>query len=81
MSGTARRRGSRGRLLRSEPSPTEDPEDLKDEEKEKEDGKRPVTGGAGDTPAFPPPPESFTLSTGINAQLQAQLARISRLKK
>jgi hypothetical protein len=66
MSGTARRRESRERLLKSEFSLTEDPEDLKNEKKE-EDSKRPVTGGAGDTLAFLSPPESFILLTGTDA--------------
>jgi hypothetical protein len=66
MSGTVRRRESRERLLKSEPSLTKDPEDLKNEEK-KENNKRPVTGGVGDTPASLPPPESFILLIKTNA--------------
>jgi hypothetical protein len=65
MSGTVKRRESRGRLLKSEPSLTEDPEDLENEKKK--NSKRPNAGGAGDTPAFLPPLESFILSTGTNA--------------
>jgi hypothetical protein len=37
MSGTARRRESKGRFFKSEPFTTEDPEDLKDDPKEYED--------------------------------------------
>jgi hypothetical protein len=38
-------------------------------------------GDAGDTPASPQHPESSTLSTGTDAQLRAQLARITRLEQ
>jgi hypothetical protein len=37
MSGTARRRGSKGRFSRSEPPTTEDPEDLEDDQEEYRD--------------------------------------------
>jgi hypothetical protein len=66
MSGTVKRRESRERFSKSEPSLSEDPEDLEDEQK-KEDSKRPVAGGADDTPALPRHPESSILSTEIDA--------------
>jgi hypothetical protein len=116
MSGTARRRGSRGRFSRSEPSTAEDPEDLEDDQVEygdenasprredgaaspiltpntaqleseerikqaRRDGKRPVARDAGEMPASTPLPESSTLSTGTDAQLQAQLAKVTRLEQ
>jgi hypothetical protein len=110
MSGTARRRGLRGRFSRSA---AEDPEDLEDDQAQygdenappqredgaappiltpntaqreleeeimqaRRDGKRPAARDAGGTPASPPLPESSTLSAGMDAQHQAQLAKVIR---
>jgi hypothetical protein len=80
MSSTVRRRESRKRFFKSEPSLTEEPENLKDEQK-KENSKRSVAGGAGDTLASLSYPESSILLTGTDTQLQAQLTKITRLKK
>src|SRR3954453_14980141 len=108
MSGSARRRGARGRFATSE-LPTQNDEETPIEEygdenappprqddtgdaftphteeaeleevieqarQEVREGKRPMPRGAGEMPAVPRLPESSTLSGGVDAQLQAQLA-------
>jgi hypothetical protein len=64
--------------------PTPDTAQLELEERimqARRDGKRPVARDAGEMAASPRLPESSTISSGMDAQLQAQLAKVTRLEQ